>query len=183
MTNGFRERTNHSVQSNILLLFYYSLFCLGCRENRVASNPSFISDPPSSDVNGFNFVIVLTDDQRWDTLSAMPIVQDRLVTRGVTFSNAVTSTPLCCPARASLLAGGFLCHQLGRLIEFPYYQWRCRRAFEMRTPCPSSCRNQDTGRLFLESILMATGTLLHMYHLVGQDLLQPIIQCILRISM
>jgi N-acetylglucosamine-6-sulfatase len=52
-----------------------------------------------------NVVIVLTDDQRWDTLSAMPTVQSELVAKGVTFSNSFTVNPLCCPSRASFLTG------------------------------------------------------------------------------
>jgi arylsulfatase A-like enzyme len=54
-----------------------------------------------------NVVVVLTDDQRWDTLSAMPAVQSRLVAKGVTFTNAFAVNPLCCPSRASLLTGKY----------------------------------------------------------------------------
>jgi arylsulfatase A-like enzyme len=54
-----------------------------------------------------NVVIVLTDDQRWDTLSAMPTVQSELVAKGVTFSNAFVVNPLCCPSRASILSGRY----------------------------------------------------------------------------
>lgn len=54
-----------------------------------------------------NVVIVLTDDQRWDTLSAMPTVQSELVAKGVTFSNAFVVNPLCCPSRASILTGKY----------------------------------------------------------------------------
>lgn len=64
-----------------------------------------------------NFVVLLTDDQRWDTLWAMPIVQDKLVARGVTFTNAFITTPVCCPARASILAGGFYAHNTGVLTN------------------------------------------------------------------
>ncbi|MGH3060823.1 MAG: sulfatase-like hydrolase/transferase [Gaiellaceae bacterium] len=52
-----------------------------------------------------NVVIVLTDDQRWDTLSAMPTVRSEIVAKGVTFSNSFTVNPLCCPSRASFLTG------------------------------------------------------------------------------
>jgi len=54
-----------------------------------------------------NVVIVLTDDQRWDTLSAMPTVQSELIGKGVTFSNAFVVNPLCCPSRASILTGKY----------------------------------------------------------------------------
>ena len=54
-----------------------------------------------------NVVVILTDDQRWDTLSAMPTVQSALVGNGVTFSNAFVVNPLCCPSRASLLTGRY----------------------------------------------------------------------------
>src|SRR5215211_3825377 len=44
-----------------------------------------------------NIVLILTDDQRWDTLWTMPIVQRELAGRGVTFSNAFVVNSLCCP--------------------------------------------------------------------------------------
>jgi arylsulfatase A-like enzyme len=64
-----------------------------------------------------NVVVIKTDDQRWDTLWAMPLVQDTLVRRGVTFRNAFVSTSLCSPERASFLAGGFYAHHTGVLTN------------------------------------------------------------------
>ena len=54
-----------------------------------------------------NIVLVLTDDQRWDTVSAMPNVTNRLVRPGVDFRNAFASNPLCCPSRVSILTGRY----------------------------------------------------------------------------
>ena len=54
-----------------------------------------------------NVVLVLTDDQRWDTLRYMPTVRRELVAPGVTFSNAFVVNPLCCPSRASILTGKY----------------------------------------------------------------------------
>jgi len=52
-----------------------------------------------------NFLIILSDDQRFDTLQYMPETQARIFDQGVTFSRGYITTPLCCPARASLLTG------------------------------------------------------------------------------
>jgi arylsulfatase A-like enzyme len=57
-----------------------------------------------------NFVVIVTDDQRWDTLDTMPAVRRLLVTNGVTFTNAFTTTPSCCPSRVSLLTGQYSHH-------------------------------------------------------------------------
>ena len=54
-----------------------------------------------------DIVLIVTDDQRWDTLWAMPIVSERLAGRGVTFPNAFVTNPLCCPSRASILTGDY----------------------------------------------------------------------------
>jgi N-acetylglucosamine-6-sulfatase len=57
-------------------------------------------DPPS-------VLLVVTDDQRWDTLWAMPGVERSLADRGVTFTEAFTTSSLCCPSRASILTGAY----------------------------------------------------------------------------
>jgi N-acetylglucosamine-6-sulfatase len=54
-----------------------------------------------------NVVVILTDDQRYDTLWAMPQVQSLLVDHGVTFSNAFVSNSFCCPSRATILTGNY----------------------------------------------------------------------------
>ncbi len=54
-----------------------------------------------------SIVLILTDDQRADSLSLMPLLHRELVQRGVSFANAVVSTPLCCPSRATLLTGRY----------------------------------------------------------------------------
>jgi N-acetylglucosamine-6-sulfatase len=50
-------------------------------------------------------VILVTDDQRIDQLARMPSTQQLLVRRGVRFTRAFASNPLCCPSRASILRG------------------------------------------------------------------------------
>jgi arylsulfatase A-like enzyme len=50
-------------------------------------------------------LVVITDDQRADTLDVMPAVERELVARGASFPEAFTTTPVCCPSRASILSG------------------------------------------------------------------------------
>ncbi len=54
-----------------------------------------------------NIVMVLTDDQRLDTLAQMPNVQSLLVDRGRTFTSAFTPVPICCPSRSTILTGRY----------------------------------------------------------------------------
>jgi arylsulfatase A-like enzyme len=64
-----------------------------------------------------NIVVILTDDQRWDTLWAMPNVQNLLVDHGVTFNNAFVSNSLCCPSRVAMLTGQYS-HTSGVYTDF-----------------------------------------------------------------
>jgi arylsulfatase A-like enzyme len=58
-----------------------------------------------------NVLLLVTDDQRFDTISALgnSVIQtpalDRLVKQGVTYTNAYVSNPICTPSRACLLTG------------------------------------------------------------------------------
>lgn len=64
-----------------------------------------------------NMLVILTDDQRWDALDAthsplpelglpaMPAVWSRLAGEGVTFTQAVVTTPVCAPSRGSFFTG------------------------------------------------------------------------------
>jgi arylsulfatase A-like enzyme len=57
----------------------------------------------------------MTDDQRWDSLWAMPFVNRTLRPLSLDFRHSYVTTPECCPARASLLSGGFYAHNTGVL--------------------------------------------------------------------
>ena len=60
-----------------------------------------------------NILVMVVDDMRWDDFGAAghPFVKtpniDRLAREGARFLNAFTTTPLCSPARASLLTGQY----------------------------------------------------------------------------
>jgi arylsulfatase A-like enzyme len=65
-----------------------------------------------------NIVVILSDDQRWDTLWGMPTVEEALASNGVTFANSFVVNPLCCPSRASLLTGRYS-HSTGVYLNRP----------------------------------------------------------------
>jgi arylsulfatase A-like enzyme len=52
-----------------------------------------------------NFLIIITDDQRFDTMQYMPNTQELIFDQGVTFSHGYITTPFCCPSRSSILTG------------------------------------------------------------------------------
>lgn len=51
--------------------------------------------------------MIVTDDQRTDSLGAMPNVNRWIRDRGVWFPRAMVTTPLCCPSRASIFSGDY----------------------------------------------------------------------------
>ncbi len=52
-----------------------------------------------------NFLVIVTDDQRFDTMQFMPQTQSRIFEEGTTFSHGYVTSPLCGPSRASILTG------------------------------------------------------------------------------
>ena len=58
-----------------------------------------------------NIIVLVTDDQRWDSLSCMgtPVIQtpnlDRLAAEGVLFENNFCTTSICMSSRATILTG------------------------------------------------------------------------------
>lgn len=60
-----------------------------------------------------NLLVIVTDDQRFDSLGCVGNRQlrtpeiDRLAGEGVRFRNAFVTTPICCASRASLLTGQY----------------------------------------------------------------------------
>ena len=54
-----------------------------------------------------NVVLITTDDQTLDDLRHMPITRKLIGSKGVTFTQALSPHPLCCPARAEILTGQY----------------------------------------------------------------------------
>ncbi len=54
-----------------------------------------------------NVVVVMADDMRVDDLAFAPQLRRLVAQQGLTFENAFSPYPLCCPARASFLTGRY----------------------------------------------------------------------------
>lgn len=55
-----------------------------------------------------NVILILTDDQRWDTVDEMPATDAR--TDWARFDESFVHEPMCCPARATFLTGRYSHH-------------------------------------------------------------------------
>jgi N-acetylglucosamine-6-sulfatase len=68
-----------------------------------------------------NVLLIMTDDQPYHTLGIMGAVMTRLVAQGLRFSNGYVATPVCGPARGSVLTGKWS-HNTG--LEATSGAWR-----------------------------------------------------------
>jgi arylsulfatase A-like enzyme len=58
-------------------------------------------------VSGPNVVVLMTDDQRFDDMPALPKTRRLIGDEGVTFTHYFASYPVCCPARATFFTGQY----------------------------------------------------------------------------
>ena len=72
------------------------------RRHRAAPQPALVVHQKRP-----NVILIVTDDQRWDSLFAMPYLRRLLAADGVRFTNAFVTTSYCCPSRASILTGDY----------------------------------------------------------------------------
>lgn len=63
-----------------------------------------------------NVLLIVTDDQRIETLSVMPEVRRWFRRNGTEFTPGFVTTPLCCPSRASIFTGRYM-HNHGVLTN------------------------------------------------------------------
>lgn len=76
-----------------------------------------------------NIVMIMTDDQDFRSMAALPKTRRLVGERGTTFATSVVNFPLCCPSRATFLTGQYA-HNHGVLWNtFPeggFYRFRQR---------------------------------------------------------
>src|SRR5688500_18057510 len=104
MAKTTRKKSRLSGKAKKIVMFFGLLLALpvvlagALTPQNLRQNAQTVSEKP-------NIIVIMTDDQRADTLSYMPIVTSRLINTGITFTNSYATTPLCCPSRASFFSG------------------------------------------------------------------------------
>lgn len=72
------------------------------------TSPETEDEPPPTTEHGRpNVLIFITDDQRTDSMEAMPLTSKWFMEEGRWYPNAFATTPVCCPSRASIFSGRF----------------------------------------------------------------------------
>ena len=116
------RHTNPSViRSSVVALLVAisaSTVLISARRSDGAPRPTTAPEPVAVASRRQDIVLILTDDQRWDTLWAMPTVRSELVANGIEFSNGYVSNPVCCPSRSSILTGEYS-HSTGVYTNHP----------------------------------------------------------------
>jgi len=69
--------------------------------------PSLRPDPAPAAFERPSVVVVMTDDQTYQDMAAMPLTRQLIGAAGARFTRSYVSTPLCCPARATYLTGQY----------------------------------------------------------------------------
>lgn len=75
----------------------------------------------TAQTNKPNILLIMTDDQPHHTIGIMKVLQNRMVAAGMRFDNAYVATPVCGPARGSVLTGRWS-HNTG--LEGTVGAWR-----------------------------------------------------------
>jgi arylsulfatase A-like enzyme len=66
-----------------------------------------------------NVVVVMTDDQDFRSMHAMPKTRRLIARRGTTFATSLVSFPLCCPSRATFMTGQYAHNHGVKWNNFP----------------------------------------------------------------
>lgn len=75
------------------------------REPTLTPSPTATPEPAPP-----NILLIISDDQRFDTMDYMPRTRSRIFDEGARFSRAYITTSSCCPSRSSILTGMYAHH-------------------------------------------------------------------------
>ncbi|WGL52798.1 sulfatase [Nocardioides sp. BP30] len=111
-----------------------------------------------------NILLVTADDLAVGDLAFMPNTRRLLADEGVTFTDGIAPTPLCVPARASLLTGQYAHNHGARSISGPYGGYR---AFDPNATIATALQEAGYQTMF-------AGKYLNGYGKDGTGMAQPV---------
>jgi N-acetylglucosamine-6-sulfatase len=84
------------------------LLFVGCGSSSPSPTTPTGAQPAATPTpKALNVVVIMTDDQEQTSSREMPMMQSLIAAQGVTFQNAISTTPLCGPSRASIMTGRY----------------------------------------------------------------------------
>ncbi|WP_167880287.1 sulfatase family protein [Nocardioides guangzhouensis] len=101
-----------------------------------------------------NVLLITADDAAPGDLRFMPHTRELIADRGVTFTNGVAPTPICVPARASLLTGQYTHNHKAYTIEGKGGGYT---SFDSRNTLPTWLRRSGYDTLFIGKYLNGYG--------------------------
>lgn len=110
--------------------------------------------PPAPRLHRPNVLLITTDDMDVMDLKYMPHVRRLIEHQGVNFTNGLAPTPICVPARASLLTGQYATTDGARTISGPYGGFR---SFHDGRTLPVDLRKAGYDTLFAGKYLNGYG--------------------------
>ncbi|CAM3478825.1 sulfatase-like hydrolase/transferase [Nocardioides dubius] len=83
----------------------------------LGKRPSPSTSQPAPAAGAPNVLLITADDMSVDDIAHMPALQSLIADQGVTLTDGLAPTPLCVPARASLLTGQYAVNHGARTIK------------------------------------------------------------------
>jgi N-acetylglucosamine-6-sulfatase len=103
--NKISGNTDRVFDLGVYMKFSLRIFTLGCAAILLLLIAGCSQTPEINLVNSPNILLIISDDQRYDTMEYMPRTQELIFDQGVEFNSAYVTTARCCPSRASIFTG------------------------------------------------------------------------------
>ncbi len=109
--------------------------------------PDAAGKPTVGDVSGKrpNILLIITDDQEKTSMRAMPQTLKLFKRQGVDFNHGYVTTPLCCPARATMYSGLYA-HNHGIITNNPSNQFGSTYLWQNTFPAELQNAGYTTGQ-------------------------------------
>lgn len=102
-----------------------------------------------------NILMITADDMAWSDLAYMPHVRQLLVDQGTSLTEAIAPTPICVPARGSLVTGQYAINHGARTISGPHGGYA---ALDEHRTVPVAMQRAGYDTLFTGKYLNGYGT-------------------------